>query len=49
VGPKLGAHADRDSNGCPLVHVVKATLATHHPESNPFHPLTLAASRRNRS
>jgi hypothetical protein len=33
---ELSARSDRDSNCCPLVHVVKATLATHHPESNPF-------------
>ena len=33
---ELGPGPDRDSNCCPLVHVVKATLATHHLESNPF-------------
>jgi hypothetical protein len=37
VRPKLSTHSDRDSNCCPLVHVVKATLATYQPESNPFY------------
>ena len=49
IGTELGARPDRDSNSCPLVHVVKATLATHHQESNPFYTLTHAASRRNSS
>src|SRR6185369_15738166 len=37
----------RDSNCCPLVHVVKATLATHPQESNPFSGLTRGAALRN--
>lgn len=34
VCAELSANADRDSNSCPLVHVVKATLATYQPDCN---------------
>src|SRR5688572_4523411 len=36
IDAKLSTGPDRDSNCCPLVHVVKATLSTHFLESNPF-------------
>jgi hypothetical protein len=45
IDPKLRPGADWDSYGCPLVHVVKATLATHHQERNrlasPFERLSM--------
>jgi hypothetical protein len=39
-GPALRLHADRDSNGFPLVHLLKGTLHTHGQRINSFFSLT---------